>query len=659
VTQARARPVLLALVVVGLLGATGLTALTLVTEQHSRPSASPAASSTVAPSAPGLPVPVTAVQGYRGAPYDASSIHRPTADEGQSRIWTAEGAWWAVLEAGRGPETHIFRLDEATQVWQDTGTIVDDRTQSRADVRWDGSRLVIAASVDSATRAAPTVVGAFVYDAAVRRFRPVPDSPVAIDAAPGRAVLAREAAGGWWLVVLRAATLRVLHSAADALHWSTPSAIPGAADGSIVAAAATTDGDGVSIVYSVAGSPAIRIAHHPGGAADAPWVTATAPIPDFGVAPAALSVTVAGPGPGARLVVAARGPADRGAGVNVLASQIVVLARDRNGSWRVGVVAQIRDHPGPPAVIADPAGRVVSVFYALPSGGGSIEWKQAPIDTLAFETGPGEPVIATTADPKVDAPNLPRTPLDPTTGIVVLASDDQAGEYVHAVVGGNIAALPPARLAPGALTLAKPGALPKASVIVADDTFSSSRSAPIPWWSVEGRSNGRGSLSIVDAGGSDLALRLETSTPIGSARACRSIVPTATGRIGVTGLFRLSSIGATDTEVMALRGPGGEIASARVTRHGLAAYYSGSAKVTTTVHVAAQTWYRLRMIVDLRTKRYSWRLDRVGGSVVLQTVSARWRQPKVTAAESVCLSTPEKSPSSTIDLTTLLVERVS
>jgi hypothetical protein len=40
-------------------------------------------------------------------------------------------------------------------------------------------------------------------------------------------------------------------------------------------------------------------------------------------------------------------------------------------------------------------------------------------------------------------------------------------------------------------------------------------------------------------------------------------------------------------------------------------------------------------------------------------VSARWRQPKVTAAESVCLSTPEKSPSSTIDLTTLLVERVS
>ncbi len=616
----------------------------------SAPSGTPSSSS----STPGL-MPGTVV--YRDGQYPAHASSAPSGDESQSKVWFAAGAWWAVMSTPDASETHIFRLDLSTQVWQDTGTVVDDRPASRADVVWDGSRAVIAASVDSDKHSEPTVIRSFSYDAAVQRFEPQPDGPAVLDAAPGRGLLVRQASGELWLVVLRSGSVRVLHSAADALHWSAPAALPGVPDGVVASVAVGATGEGLSIALGITGTDGVTIVDRSGGTADRGWRSSTHSVADFPVTPAALSMTSAGTGASERLVIAARGPTARGPGANSLASQLVILVRDADGTWRSGVVARIRDHPGPPVVVADADGGTISVLYALPNGGGTIAWKRASIRDLAFPTGPGDVLLASSLDPKIEAPSAPRTPFDPASGMVVLASDDTLGEYVHAWVGGQTAHLPPGRVSAQDPVPPTPSDLPTAGTILADDTFSVLSSTESTGWTVEGRSNGSGRLSIIAAGASDRAMRLQTVTDAGAARACRAVVATTTGTVSTVLTFRLTALGSSDVTITSVRGPGGEIASLRVTRHGFAAYYRGATKVTTTTAVSRGVWYRSDVRVDVATNTFSWRLSRVGGPTIMRVSSIASRMLGVSAVNSVCVTTASASKGTAIDLTRVTMER--
>ena len=71
--------------------------------------------------------------GYQGPSYSGVP-NVPTSDKPQSKLWYAQGSWWAVMfDTGSGT-WHIFRLDRATQVWTDTGVLVDKRPNTLADV---------------------------------------------------------------------------------------------------------------------------------------------------------------------------------------------------------------------------------------------------------------------------------------------------------------------------------------------------------------------------------------------------------------------------------------------------------------------------------------------------------------------------------------------
>src|SRR4051795_7899237 len=95
-------------------------------------------------------------QSYTGATY------APTSDKPQSKLWYAQGSWWADMFDTVSRTWHVFRLDRSTQAWTDTGVRIDDRPNSLADVLWDGTHLYVASHVvtiasDSATR--PSAAG--------------------------------------------------------------------------------------------------------------------------------------------------------------------------------------------------------------------------------------------------------------------------------------------------------------------------------------------------------------------------------------------------------------------------------------------------------------------------------------------------------------------
>ena len=61
---------------------------------------------------------------------ETTVVRSPTTSTAQSKLWYADGRWWGALF---GPTTNrlgIFTLDPKTQVWADTGTLIDERAGS-------------------------------------------------------------------------------------------------------------------------------------------------------------------------------------------------------------------------------------------------------------------------------------------------------------------------------------------------------------------------------------------------------------------------------------------------------------------------------------------------------------------------------------------------
>ena len=66
----------------------------------------------------------------------------PTSDKPQSKLWFNDGRWWASLYNEASTRYHIYWLDLSNpldQKWIDTGTDLDTRPQTMADILWDNT----------------------------------------------------------------------------------------------------------------------------------------------------------------------------------------------------------------------------------------------------------------------------------------------------------------------------------------------------------------------------------------------------------------------------------------------------------------------------------------------------------------------------------------
>src|SRR5689334_11134157 len=81
------------------------------------------------------PAAATADVGKEDFLFGSSCDATPTGEKPESKLWFNDGLWWGSLCA---PDNtyHIYKLNLATQIWQDTDTVLDDRPNSRADMLW-------------------------------------------------------------------------------------------------------------------------------------------------------------------------------------------------------------------------------------------------------------------------------------------------------------------------------------------------------------------------------------------------------------------------------------------------------------------------------------------------------------------------------------------
>jgi uncharacterized membrane protein len=112
--------------------------------------------------------------GYRDFSYSNTadkSTTGPTSEKPQSKLWFNDGAWWGVMFNRTAEEYRIYRYDRSAHQWSDTGTVVDERNNSKADALWDGGRLYVATAGQNRTNSADAArILRYSYDPGTKRY---------------------------------------------------------------------------------------------------------------------------------------------------------------------------------------------------------------------------------------------------------------------------------------------------------------------------------------------------------------------------------------------------------------------------------------------------------------------------------------------------------
>jgi hypothetical protein len=617
----------------------------------------PPPSTAPSPSA-GTRPPTPAAQTYPDFVIDPQVVKSPTSSSAQSKLWFAQDAWWGLLFSPGTDRVDIFRLDPKTQVWADTGTLVDERLPARSDALWDGTHLYVVSGGSKPSPAHAILLRRFAFDATAKRYVLDPGFPVTINPTGGSpAVITKDSSDVVWVAFTADGKVFLSHTLDHDAQWSKPSALTAAeaqVDPTDVAAITAFGPGKVGLVWTnLLKNAAYASVHDDAGAPDA-WSAPETILGGTGIdnqlSVAALPLSDGGD---TNLATTISTLQNQGDSVHQLDPLTMLAVRDASGTWGTTLVGLVRDHHTRPVLMVDPDARSVFIAATSPGSGGTVYYKRSSLDAISFDTGKGTPLLTSTVDQQLDDITSTKGPLTKASGLVALGVDRTTGRYSHAVVdlGGGA---PTANPADPARPKAPTPIPPKTTIWLLRDDFDE---LPV------GRDDGgwfvrpedpQGRLAIVDDGLGGHALRVPSSAT--GVRACRGIPRLDGARVTVSVRVRVSVIGASDAVVLGGRGSGGEAGSIRFSSHSLLAWYGGSVKVRSTVPVRARGWYRIVATFDARTRTYSLRVTNAANKLIAARSGLRWRTKGVTAVDAVCIDTAGAPPAQVIDIAEVNVQ---
>ena len=403
---------------------------------------------------------VEVTHGYQDMSFSAASVTTQslTSDTVQSKLWVQDGFWWGVLFKNSDAKHHIFRMNNATQSWTDTGVILDDRDGGKGDVLVAGTTLYVAFSENTAAirfyrLQYNTASDTYVLDVGFPKTLETRNAAEVAAAAPvgsGPATLARDSTGKLWVVFNRANQVRYLTSATGAT-WSTPARqLPvqgNDMDPLDVAAVTAVGSDGIGILWSnqAVADDAFYFARHADADAEDTWQARETALSMAGGFTSdeqfSLKTTPSGD------VLAAVHTRRDNVSPSIPSDPIVaLLERSGGGVWTSHTVTNVSTgQVGRPVVVVDGDAAKAEVFLVDPVGGGIVYRRSATLATLNFGASAlGTPVIESTADPNVKNPTSSKAATATATGIIVEAEDKSTRRYLHACVGTACpSAIPP------------------------------------------------------------------------------------------------------------------------------------------------------------------------------------------------------------------------
>jgi IPT/TIG domain-containing protein len=380
--------------------------------------------------------------GFRDFSYGITGNSTPTGEKPESKLWWNDGVWWASLYDDAAQDYHIYGLNPANQSWVNTGTALDGRSSTKADVLWDqaSGKLYVASHVFSGS-AGPTSASnsgrlfRYAYASAGKSYTLEPGFPVDITHATAEALtLAKDSHGRLWATWVESSRVMINHSTTGDAQWSEPFALPASPASTAVStddiSAIVAFGTSVGVMWSNQLTSTTYFAVHRDADGPAVWQAEEVVVPGAQCSGACsddlfnLKADASG-----RVLVALK--------TSLTASDDpldLVAVRSPAGLWQTSVFGRVRDHHTRPILLLDEPNGQVYVFATTPESGGAIHYKSAPLADLRFEEGLGTPFIRTATDLSINNATSTKQNLDGQTDLVVMASDQDTRFYLHNVL---------------------------------------------------------------------------------------------------------------------------------------------------------------------------------------------------------------------------------
>jgi PKD repeat protein len=383
--------------------------------------------------------------GYQDQSYSGTGT--PTGSKrSESVLWWNDGSWWANMWSTAAQDFHVFRLNLGTQTWQDTGVTIDTRSNTHADVLWDGAHLYVAshefvADETAATSGTPSYLFRFSYNTTTKTYSPDSGFPVQINNMKTETlVIDKDSTGKIWATWQQNNTIylnRTLNG--DDRQWGTPFALPNPAANVTVddnSALIAFGGNKMGIMWSnqTGSNYAMWFAFHQDGSSDSSWSAGEKALQGPSDADDHINLKSL-QADGSGRVFAATKTSNSSSSTAL----IMLSVRSATGSWSRNPIALVSDCPNRPLVLIDEQNNVLHTFYTAPgppnyacnSSGGAIYEKTSPLNSVSFGPGRGTPVIVDADSPFVHNASSTKQNVNGSTGIVVLAVNDQTKNYWH------------------------------------------------------------------------------------------------------------------------------------------------------------------------------------------------------------------------------------
>ena len=384
--------------------------------------------------------------GYEDQSFSGTS--EPTSTKrAESVLWWNDGFWWASMWDTTSQDFHIFRLNLSTQTWVDTGTTLDPRANSHADVLWNGSHLYVASHLSipdeqPAVAGSPSYLYRYSYNSVAKTYSLDSGFPGQINNFKTETlVIDRDSTGKLWATWQQNNTIYVNRTLnGDDRTWGTPFALPATGTSVTVddnSAVIAFGGDRIGVMWSnqTTSNDAIYFATHLDGQPDTSWEAARTAIQGPSTTDDHINLKSLQADGSGRVYAAIKTSFTKSA-----QPLIMLLVRDwSTGNWTSYPIARVSDCPNRPMVLIDEEHRVLHSFFSAPgppayacnSSGGAIYEKTSPLDAIAFPVGAGTPVLVDADSPYVHNVSSTKQNVTSQTGIVVLARNSHTARYWH------------------------------------------------------------------------------------------------------------------------------------------------------------------------------------------------------------------------------------
>ncbi len=376
--------------------------------------------------------------GYQAFNFDGGDVTSvPTEEKPESKAWYHDNLWWGVMWDNIDFKYKIFRLNATTQEWTNTGTEVDSRPRSSADVLVDSDTLYISNRAKESHKAShgpeTATLVRYTYNSGSKTYSLDVGFPVNI---PGTAItraftIAKDSNGKLWATWTASTKVMVNRTlSGDDTNWGTAFELPvqggnlASVDISVILAFA---GSKVGILWSNQVDEKDYFAVHQVADADTVWQSRETAFDNPGGGAADDHLNFAYDSDSGTILAAVKTT------ISGSTSPIVVaLKRESSGVWSHSSVWLKRQDFTRPIMLHNSDTDSVYVFAKSDSVfPKTIFFKSAHINNFNFPSGLGRTHIFSVKNDNVNNVTSTKQSVTNTSGILVLASDKTTKNYLY------------------------------------------------------------------------------------------------------------------------------------------------------------------------------------------------------------------------------------